>query len=87
MNKFLRIIGYNAFGIEVAEVITGPMPSLYFWLGRDAYKEPEFITSLAFKYKDEYEPLYTSLKEAKIKIYKDRNLTQEIERRKSIFPK
>lgn len=44
MQKELIIEGFDAHGNIIVETVPAPLPSLYFWLGKDAYQEWKEIT-------------------------------------------
>lgn len=42
--RHLIVVGFDQFGQLRSEIVDWPAPSLYFWLGRDAYPEWPKIT-------------------------------------------
>lgn len=49
--KRLHISGWNQFGNPISRSIPTPIPSLYFWLGRDAYEAPKYISKITIQEK------------------------------------
>ena len=46
MNKTYTIYGWDQFNNPIIQTIPAPIPSLYFWLGRDSYPEPKHISKI-----------------------------------------